>query len=443
MSSVIELFVTSPRAFLAMLSSKLFNDAVSMGLHDTLAASIDVAVRAMNGAGPTAGLFTSPNVPLSNVIKVLSSPNIGGPAIARIFGTGIIPISTIKTILGDTSIPADKVQATLYSMADLGYFDLLVNLFTFDRSDATYSTSTTLTTGVNYLRNVSIASGVTLTLGASPCVIVADTLTNSGTITTNVVKGAGGAPGASGAGAGGAGRHGIIILARTLGAGTVVSDGASGAAGSAVAANGSGGAGGAGLFWEVFGYPAGIGGGGGNYNAGGGSKNAGGGGGGYTVAYYGGSGGAASVATYLDPTRLLADILKTVADHWTVNILGKTPTGTMAVPALGGSGGGGGAAQDTYSAGGGGGGGGGQIVVYGTLLASGSFFARGGAGGNGGGEGSYDAGGGGGGGGIVYVFRRTRTGTLSFNVAGGAAGAGDPPYPASAGSAGSAAEFVV
>jgi len=42
-----ELFATSPRMLLGLLSSKLFNDAVAAGYTDTLASSIDVAVMAM------------------------------------------------------------------------------------------------------------------------------------------------------------------------------------------------------------------------------------------------------------------------------------------------------------------------------------------------------------------------------------------------------------
>jgi hypothetical protein len=417
MSSIFELFVTSPRAFLAMLSSKLFNEAIAFGLTDVLAGTIDVAVQAMGGARPTAALFSSPSVPLSNVLAVLQSPNLSGAAARDI----------------------------LSAMVDAGYYDKVLAIMTLGRPDASYTASTTLTTGINIFRNLSIGTGVTLTLGASPCVLVADTITNSGTITTNVIKAAGGAPAVSGAGAGGGGRHGIIILARSLTVGTISANGAGGAAGSTVAASGAGGAGAGGLFWEIQGYPAGTGGKGGSEFGGAGSKNAGGGGGGPTniagTGYYGGGGGAASVVTYASPASLLADLFKPIIDYWVANVLAKSVPLPRAVPALGGSGGGGGGAYDGYSAGGGGGGGGGQIVVYATSITAGTITASGGPGGSGGAEGSFDTGGGGGGGGVIYVFYKSLSGTFSFNVAGGGGGGGD--IAGAAGTAGSAATFVV
>ena len=436
---LVRLFASSSKFFLDWLSAKLFNDAVDMGLVDTLAGTIDVAVRALNGADPTAALFESPNITADNVASVLNSPNMTTAAAALIFNSAKlsttragqilnspnISVSKVKSILAESDIPASRVQDILYAMADQGFFDRLVNLFTFDRPDATYSTSTTLTTGVNFLRNVGVASGVTLTLGASPCVLVADTLTNSGTITTNVVKGAGGTPGASGAGAGGAGRHGIIILTRSISTGTITADGGNGAAGTTVAASAAGGAGGAGLFWEITGFPAGTGGDGGGGGAGAGKKNGGGGGGGYGYAHpAGGSGGTATVVTYPSGMSLIADVFKAVIDFWLVNVVGKTPTTTRSIPALGGSGGGAGTADDGYSAGGGGGGGGGQIIIYGTSITAGSVSANGGDGGRGGTEGSYDSGGGGGGGGIIYVFYKSLSGTFTFSVAGGTGGLG-------------------
>jgi hypothetical protein len=397
-----------------MLSSKYFNDAITMGLVDVLASSIDVAVRAMGGSDPTATLFTSSAIPASNIAEVLRSPNITG----------------------------DAVQSILYRMTDNKQYDRVIELMTTIQPDQTFSASTTLTTGVNFFRNVSIASGVTLTLGASPCLLVADTISNSGTITTNVVKGAGGVPGGS-AGAGGPGRHGIIILARSLTTGTIRADGGAGVNGTAGTTSGSGGAGGGGLFWEISGYPAGTGGTGGGpsgYTAAG-SKNAGGGGAGFAAgtAIAGGPGGSASVVTYSTPLSLSTDLFKSVIDTWITSVLGKSLTTPRAVPALGGSGGGGGGAY-LSSNGGGGGGGGGQILVYGTTITAGTITAVGGSGGNGAG-GGFPGGGGGGGGGIIYVFYKSLSGTFSFSVAGGAGGTGS--YTGTAGTAGSAATFAV
>lgn len=455
---LVRLFATSSKFFLDWMSTKLYNDAIDMGLVDTLAATIDVAVRALNGADQTAAFFESPNIAPDYIAKVLGSPNMTTDGAALIFNSSKlspikavriltspdITISHLRTILANPNISADRVQAILYAMADQGLFDTLINLFTFDRPDATFSASTTLTTGVNFLRNVSVASGVTLTLGASPCVIVADTLTNNGTITTNVVKGAGGAPSVAGVGAGGDGRHGIIIVGRTVTVGTVNSDGRPGGDASTVGASGAGNDGAGGLFWELPGYPAGMGGKGAHVAriGGPGSKNAGGGGGYEPVGGKGGgAGGQATVVTFDSPVALLVELFKTLADSWIVNILGKTPSTIKPVPALGGSGGGSGVGRDGYEAGGGGGGGGGQVIIYGNSVTAGTVTAIGGRGGNGGTEGLYDCGGGGGGGGIVYVFYKSLTGTFSFNVTGGAAGTAD--YSGQPGSAGSAVAFAV
>jgi hypothetical protein len=455
---LVRLFATSSKFFIDWMSIKLFNDAIDIGLVDTLAGTIDVAVRALNGADPTAALFESPGITVDNISKVLNSPNmtVAGAALifnssklsphraARILNSPEITIAYVKSILAHPNVAASRVQAILYAMADQGLFDRLMNLFTFDRTDATYTTSTTLATGVNFLRNVSVASGVTLTLGASPCVLVADTLTNSGTITTNVVKGAGGAPSVAGVGAGGDGLHGIIVLARSVSVGTIRADGRPGGDASSITTSGAGNNGTGGLFWEISGYPAGMGGKGAHVtrHGGAGSKNAGGGGAFDTVGGVGGgAGGAATVITFASPTDLLRELFKTVADLWIVNVLGKSPTTTKPSPALGGSGGGSGLGRDGSEASGGGGGGGGQIIIYGNSVTAGTVTAVGGRGGHGGAEGGNDCGGGGGGGGIVYVFYKSLTGTFSFNVAGGAAGTGD--YTGQAGSAGSATAFAI
>jgi len=340
-----------------------------------------------------------------------------------------------STILKSSGLTADRTQAILYSMVDNGYYDEVLAAITADASDQTYSTSTSLSTGVNRYRSLSIASGVTLTLNAGPGVIIADTISNSGTIASGWVKGSGGSAGASGAGAGGAGRGALIILARNLTTGTVTADGASGGNGSTVAASGSGGAGTGGALLELVALPAGTGGTGGGAG-GSGAKNAGG-GGGYST-QKGGAAGAASVTTLGDARSLLVEILKAACDWWLVNVAGKTPTATKPFPSLGGSGGGGGAAYDGYCAGGGGGGGGGQVIIYATSLTAGTVSAKGGNGGNGGSEGTADAGGGGGGGGTVYIMYRKLSGTITIYVSGGAGGTGD-----AAGSAGSTGSYLI
>jgi hypothetical protein len=361
--------------------------------------------------------------------------------IVDVFNSAYFATSSLKSLLADSALVADKAQAILYSMVDAGYYDKVLDLITFDAPDYSVTASTTLTTGVNRYKTLSVASGVTLTLGASPGVIIANTVSNSGVIESGWTRGSGGSPGTSGAGAGGSGAGGIIVLARSVTIGTMRADGKAGGSASTVAANGNGGGGGGGAFWVISPNtpPSGGRGGGGTVVGGAGNPNGGGGGG--TRIYVGGAGGSASVTSFPDATSLLNELLKAVCDWWLVNVLGKTPSSTKSIPSLGGSGGGGGAGEDTYGASGGGGGGGGEIIVYGTSVTAGTLSAVGGVGGNGGTEGAYDGGGGGGGGGVIYVFYKSLSGTNTFNVSGGAGGVGD--YSGYAGGSGVAREIAV
>jgi hypothetical protein len=442
---VLELFATSPKALLGLLSAKLFNDAVAAGYTDVLASSMDVAARAMNGGYPIACMLDSASIPSSSIVTVLSNSNVSAQAMGLILGQGVLGSSKVAAVLNDASItvskiysavaaiPANNAQSMLYSWIDGGAdYDKLLQVILTGATDYSVTANTTLTTGVNRYKTLSIASGVTLTLGAGPGVIVADTVSNSGTIASGWTSASGGSPGASGAGAGGGGAGAVIIVARSITIGTITANGAAGEAGSTVAASASGGAGGAGNFWLISGdtVPSG---GNGDYTTGGaGNPNGGGGGGGYDN--YGGAGGTATTSTYSVASDLLKDLFKPLVDWWLVNVMGKTPSSTRSLPSLGGSGGGGGSARDTTSASGGGGGGGGQIIVYGTSVTAGTVNAIGGGGGAGGAEGSYDCGGGGGGGGIIYIFYKSLTGTFTYDVSGGAGGTGD--YAGAAGGAG-------
>jgi hypothetical protein len=362
---------------------------------------------------------------------------------ASLLGSENMSASTAKAILSDAGMPADRAQSILYSMVSQGFYNKLLDIITLDASDASYTSNTTLSTGVNRYRSLSIASGITLTLGASPGVIIAYSVTNSGTIASGWVKGAGGSAGASGAGAGGGGKGAVIIFASNMNVGTVTANGANGGNGSTVSGYGTGGDGSAGNFWLISGDAVPNGGnGGGNYGVGLGKPNGGGGGGTYSGSgYWGGKGGTATTTTFTSGTSLLQQLFKAVCDWWLVNVVGKSPTSTISIPSLGGSGGGGGGAVDGYSASGGGGGGGGQIIIYGTSITAGTVQANGGNGGNGGNEGTDDCGGGGGGGGIIYVFYKSLTGTNTFSVSGGARGEGD--LRGTAGGAGIGREIAV
>jgi hypothetical protein len=399
-----------------MLSAKLFNDAVTYGYVDILASSMDVAVRVMNGGPPLSCLLDNDMIPLSNIVRVLKSPYIDGVQIGG--------------ILAGPGLRADRAQAILYQLIDDGYYDKVVGVLTYGAPSATISSSTTLTAGINRYNYLSVASGVTLTLGAGPGILIANTISNLGTIASGWVRASGGAAGTSGAGAGGAGRGAVIILARSITVGTITANGAAGENGSTVAANGLGGAGGAGAFWVISPDLPPLG--GGDFYPSDAKRNGGSGGG--TAVYLGGYCGDASITSFTDGISLLKELLKSISDWWLVNVAGKTLTTTKSIPSLGGSGGGGGGARDGWNAGGGGGGGGGQIIIYGTSVTAGTVQAKGGAGGNGGTEGSYDSGGGGGGGGIIYVFYKSLSGSFTYDVSGGAGGTGD--YAGSAGGTG-------
>jgi hypothetical protein len=369
-----------------------------------------------------AAVLNSASFSASKAASIVNDANLSVSKAATIFNDANLSASRAVSILKDANITADRAQAILYSMADQSFFDKLMAIIVDEASDYSVTASTTLTTGVNRYGTLSISSDVTLTLGASPGVIIAGTVNNSGTIVSGWVNGAGGSAGASGAGAGGAGRGAVIILARSITIGTITANGATGGNGSTVTANGPGSFGGAGGFWLISGDSVPSGGNGGGAQGGTGRPN-GGGGGGYS--YAAGAGGSATTTTYADGPSLLKQLFKSICDWWLVNVAGRNPTSTVSIPSLGGSGGGGGGAYDGYCAGGGGGGGGGQIIVYGTSVTAGTVQVKGGVGGNGGTEGSYDCGGGGGGGGIIYVFYKSLTGTFTYDVSGGAGGTGD------------------
>jgi hypothetical protein len=421
-------------------AGKLTLNSIALYANDVLSSDfVADAVQRCFSASFAASLLGNSNLSISKVAQILTSRPLS--ILKAIDVVTLMDLTAVKNALSNMS--ADDAQSILYACVDKGAYPFILRLLTFDALDSTISSNTTLTAGVNRYRNLTVNSGVTLTLGASPGVILADELVNYGTISSGWVKGAGGAAGASGCGAGGNGAGGIILLARSIGLGTVMANGANGGNGSTVAANAAGGAGGAGAFWCALDTPVKGGDGGSGYGTEGkgvGNPN-GGGGGGYAAATKGGDGGSASTVLYPSGRALLSELLKAACDWWLINVLGKNPTSTKSLPSLGGSGGGGGGCADTYCAGGGGGGGGGQIIVFGTSLNGGTLYAAAGNGGSGGTEGSSDAGGGGGGGGVIYVFYQSLSGSNIYSMSNGSGGGGD--RAGVAGSVGIYREFIV
>jgi len=376
--------VISASATIARFCNNVFSASFSASILNSAYMSISKAVEILNDA----------NMPISKAVMILSDANMS--------------VSKAAAILSDVNLPADKTQSILYSMVDQGSYDKLLKIITFNAPDASYTANTTLLTGVNRYKNLSIASGVTLMQGARPGVIIADSITNSGTITSIWIKSFGGS-GTCGGEKGGNGRGAIIILASNVSVGTVISNGGDGAGATGYTCTGTGSPGVGGYFWLISGDSVPYGGNGGNGGAG--NQNGGGGGEG------GGAGGSADVLTFTDAPSLLNTIFKSVCDWWLVNVTNKTPSSTVSIPILGGSGGGGGGATLNAIGGGGGGGGGSQIIIYGTSVTAGSVQAKGGNGGAPyGGTSSY---GGGGGGGIIYVFYKSLSGTFTYDVSGG------------------------
>jgi len=387
-----------------------------------------------------ASILNSSSISIDKAASILNSPSISSEKIVSIFNSANISPARIKSILSSNNISANKVQAILYKMVDLGYYDRVLQIMTVDAQNSTISSNTNLTSGVNLYRTLTINSGVTLTLGSGPGVIIADIVNNYGSIVSGWVKGVGGKGAANGDGGDGAG--GIIILARNIIVGTIRADGKNGKNGGSGGATGWGYDGGDGVFWLIGSDLPGKGGNGGGRCGGKGGYNGGGGGGEdysgyvpgdtiYDLLVCGGNGGSftAFTAVIFDTeTALLNELFKSVVDWWIINVLGKRPTVYKNIPYLGGAGGGGGGAfTESYNTpiedDGGGGGGGGQIIIYGTSITAGTITVRGGNGGNGGAL-SSSKGGGGGGGGVVYVFYRSYTGTFSIDVSGGAGGSG-------------------
>ena len=441
--SLVELFAKVPRFFLALFSPKYLNDAIIAYGLDQVAETMDLAVNVMGGLRPISTFLSHPAFSIDTILRLFSSPKLDTTTVGNILKFMYFDLEKIervrdivRNVFTSSLFTADKTQAIMYKLAEHGMYDVLLDAITYDAPSASITTSTTLTTGVSVYRDLSISSGVTLTLGQAPCVLIAKKIMNYGVITTDQIKGAGGA-GAYGAGSGGGGAHGIIIMADELRTGTIRANGSNGTAATGVTGNAGGAAGGAGFFWEIGTYKAGN---GGNGGASGGAGRYNGGGGGGASTYVGGAGGRATSLSFPDARSLLTELFKAMIDWALVNLASKTPSTTKNFPDLGGSGGGAGSSHSSSGqSGGGGGGGGGQVVLFGNVLNAGRVEARGGAGANG--YGSDSGAGGGGGGGIVYAIYKTLNGSFVFDVAGGAAGTS--AVAGTAGSAGSAVTFQI
>ena len=397
--------------------------------------SVDEGVTFLNGPITTdfaASIFNSSNLTADKAASILNS--IAVDRIADIFNSSNILGARVKNILSSSSISADRTQEILYKMFDKGYHDKLIEILASAGSSSEITADTTITDGVSIYNELTVDSGVTLTVGAPPGVIIANTITNNGTIKSGWVKAAGGSTQYDSS-HGGDGAGGLILLAKTLSIGTISADGYDGEerADTIPEGNGSGADGEPGFFWVISPDSpplGGLGGGGSDFgqvahvNGGGGGCN--------DETYMGGESGNGSYRVFDTTNDLLSELFESVIDWWIENILSKTPTTTKSIPSLGGSGGGGGYDYRFSSTaghrGGNGGGGAGEIIVYGTSITAGTLTAKGGNGELGTKVNIAGAipGGGGAGGGVIYVFYKSLSGTNTFGVSGGS-GVGEVP----------------
>lgn len=370
-------------------------------------------------ASKAASIINSENLSLSRAIDVLVSEKMSVSRIGEIFESPNISSYRIHSILADPKFPADKIQAILYKLVDDGYYDKLIDILTVSASDAVI-TADTIITNVNRYRNLTVDSGVTLTIDGQPGIIIAYNLTNNGVITKTPTGGLGGSQGGGGTGSGGRGGGGLIIITREIHYGTYNANGANGGKGSLTSSSGDGGAGGGGSMIRVGADVPGNGGNGGGdtpYYGAGGAPGAGGGGAVSGYAIYAGKGGVITLTAIDSYLTIYKETLKMAVDWYIINILGKTPTAVKSFYNVYGAGGGGGVGVANYDAGGGGGGSGGQIIVVTIIVDGGVFNARGGNYGAAYGGRAYH--GGGGGGGIIYVLYRSLVSPPTFNVSGG------------------------
>jgi hypothetical protein len=369
-----------------------------------------------------ASIFDNSNLTASKAASIFDNSNLTASKAASIFDNSNLSVSKAASILTNANLSANKAQSILYAMSN---YAKQIDIITYGASDETISSNSSYSSTVRR-NNLTINSGVTLSLSAQPNVIIANTLTNNGTMDKTLTGGAGGARGGGYGGLGGTGGGGVIIIVKNfVNSGTIQANGGVGGNASGGTTSGSGGAGGAGSINRIGTNALGSGGSGGAYNGAGGGPN---GSPGTTYGYGGGSGGSVNYTTFNTAGDLYHTLRKAAIDWWLQNVASKIPSTITSFPNIYGSGGGGGGnyynpSIGSFYAGGGGGGSGGQIIVLANSLNNiETIKANGGNGGNG-----YDrgGGGGGGGGGIVYaLYRTTLQSAGTLQAAGGSGGSG-------------------
>jgi len=128
----------------------LWNDDVVAEIFNSTGISVDKCASMLNhslmSSDKAATILNSTNISYSRVASILNdldlevskaatilnSTNISVDKIAEVFNSSNIGLSRIKNILSDANITANRVQSILYTMVDKGYYDRLIELFTFD-----------------------------------------------------------------------------------------------------------------------------------------------------------------------------------------------------------------------------------------------------------------------------------------------------------------------
>jgi len=416
---------TDPCAIATLLSSKSYDDAAN--IVETLDASFaaEVFMCTSNISTSTvAGILNSSNLSVDKIATIMNQTTLTVDRAAAVFDDSNLSASRVVSILTNPNLSANEAQSILYAMTN---YAKQIDIITYGASDETISSNSSYSSTVRR-NNLTINSGITLSLSAQPNIIIANTLTNYGTMDKTQTGGAGGARGGGYGGLGGTGGGGAIIIVKNfVSSGTIQANGGAGGNASQGTTGGSGGTGGAGNINRIGTNTLGSGGSGGAYNSGGGGPN---GSPGTTNQYGGGYGGSVTYTTINTAGDLYHQLRKATIDWWLQNVALKTPSTITSFPNIYGSGGGGGGNYyapgqytDYYYSGGGGGGSGGQIIVLAdSLNNTGTIKANAGNGGSG-----YDrgGGGGGGGGGIVYaLYRTTLVSAGTLQAAGGSGGGG-------------------
>jgi|GEM_PF-6886240 hypothetical protein len=327
---------------------------------------------------------------------VVENANLTVAKAVSIFDNANLTSTKANAVLVHVNLAADKSQSILREMSNYGK---IMDIILVGASDTTVAGDTSVGSNARY-NNLIVNNSVTLTLSAAQTnVIIANTLTNSGTVSKTATTNGGGG--------------GLIFIVKNLvNRGSIVT--ATGYAPSAMA-------GAAGAMVRIGSDATGQGGNGGSYTYSGGVGNPNGGGAGCGNTNYAGVyvGGTVAYTTWTYDV-FYQTLRNATIDWWLQNTAIKTPSSPQAFPAIYGAGG------ALGNAGGwSGGGGGGEIIVLadafdnntGTISVVGK---------NGGGNGASFCGAGGGGGGIVYGLYRTTL--ISAGTLAASGGSGGPRY---------------